>query len=125
MTDLRREEVAEQFLDHGKFPFHRGMLANATHTRFERNVTCGDQVWLQLLVDGVALRSAWFDGHGCIVSQAFASMLCKQIDGRPLKDVLELTEQDVLNLAEFYLNPVRQRCALISFKALRSIVSSM
>lgn len=113
----------EHLLDHAKSPYHRGSLADASHGHVERSLLCGDEVQLQLRIDGPTVSAAWFQGRGCLVSQAAASILCSQIDGGPLVEAAQATEQDMLDWIGIPLSPSRRVCGLLAFRALQHILS--
>ena len=116
-------DASDELLEHGKSPFHRGTLADASHSHFQRSSSCGDEVQLQLRIDGPIVAAAWFQGRGCFLSQAAASVLCERIDSRPLAEVLRLTEQDVLGWIGVPLSPLRRNCGLLAFRTLRRVLS--
>ena len=119
------DELAEHLLDHGKSPFHRGLLAGASHMHLERNPVCGDEVHLQLRIDGPTVSASWFQGRGCLVSQAAASILCEAIDGRPLSVARDLEAEEMLSLIGIPLNPLRQNCGLLAFRALQRVLEKV
>ena len=80
IEDLYRELI----LDHARSPRHFGRLQNATHSAQGINPLCGDKLTLQLRVgaDGTIQASA-FEGSGCAISVASASLLTDTIAGLP------------------------------------------
>lgn len=114
----------DDLLDHIESPYHKGRLERPTCVRTERNPLCGDQVQLQLLIEDGRIRQAWFDGRGCTISQAAASMLCELVEGRPLISAQQLQPQDLLALLGVPLSPVRQHCALLALRALSFLSNS-
>ena len=75
------------FLAHIEFPYHRGRLADASAVQHLRNAACGDWVNLEVrLADGNRVEAVYFEGQGCVVSQAAASILCKRAEGRTLEE---------------------------------------
>jgi nitrogen fixation NifU-like protein len=100
-------------------------LASATHSHEDKNPLCGDVVKIELEVDEQGkIRNAYFDGKGCVISQASASMLLEEMYGKALEDVKEFTAGDMLNLYGPRLTPNRQKCCLLSWKVLQSAVHS-
>jgi nitrogen fixation NifU-like protein len=68
--------------DHADSTDFRGTLAGATHESLAVNRLCGDEVHLQLRMDGTGrVEAARFMARGCRVSQAAASLLCECIEG--------------------------------------------
>jgi nitrogen fixation protein NifU and related proteins len=82
MDDLR-ELYQEVILDHGKHPRNLRALADATCCAHGRNPLCGDQltVYLKLDADGV-VEDATFEGKGCAISVASASLMTELIRGK-------------------------------------------
>ncbi|HUG90868.1 MAG TPA: iron-sulfur cluster assembly scaffold protein, partial [Planctomycetaceae bacterium] len=116
-------------LDHVRWPQHRGRLADATHVHFVRHPICGDHVRLQLWIDcsgdDARVAEAWFDGHGCLVSQAAASILCETIEGRRVADLHALTPDAFLATLGTPLTPARRGCAILAWQALHAILASI
>ena len=77
-------------LEHYKSPRNRGRLEAPTITQAGHNPSCGDELELQLLVEEGAIRDVRFDGHGCAISQASASLMTQALKGKPLPEALEL-----------------------------------
>ena len=81
----------ELILDHYKRPRNRGRLADATHRQEGLNPSCGDELELFLRVEGGVVVDVAFEGEGCAISQASASMMTEAIKGRPLAEVADLS----------------------------------
>jgi nitrogen fixation protein NifU and related proteins len=119
------ELYQERILDHYEEPFHRGRCPAATHAHEGENPLCGDTVRIELEIGpGGAIRQAYFDGDGCCISQAAASMLIQRIDGLNVEDVKHFTAQQMLDLFGVRLTPNRQKCCLLSWRALQSALYS-
>jgi nitrogen fixation NifU-like protein len=119
------ELYQEHVLDHYEDPFHRGHLAGPTHVHEDKNPLCGDVVRVELAIgpDG-KIRDAYFDGKGCVISQASASMLLEELHGKTVDDVKDFSAADMLNLYGPRLTPNRQKCCLLAWKVLQSAVHS-
>lgn len=110
---------------HFESPHHRGRLADPTCGHLERNALCGDWVRLELRLNEAArIEAAYFEGGGCVISQAASSLLCEHIEGRSLSDLATFMVADMLNLIDIPLVIRRQRCGLLAFRALKIIVYS-
>jgi len=72
----------ELILDHSKHPHGFGLAAEegAAATSHQRNPVCGDEITLRVRVDGDAIRDVTWEGAGCSISQASASMLAVLVD---------------------------------------------
>ncbi|MCC7423719.1 MAG: iron-sulfur cluster assembly scaffold protein [Planctomycetaceae bacterium] len=116
----------DHILDHFECPYHKGHLANPTCTHCGKNPLCGDKVTVQIRVDDEGkIVEAWFDGSGCAISQAAASILCQHIEGKTVDEVENLQPQDMLSLLKVPLTATRQRCGLLSFKVLKTMLYSL
>ncbi len=113
----------EHVLDHYEDPYHRGPLEGATHAHEADNPLCGDviHVDLKLSPDG-KIEEAWFDGEGCVISQASASMLMEKIEGKTLDDLRQFSAEEMLELFGPKLTPNRQKCCLLSWRVLQAAV---
>jgi nitrogen fixation protein NifU and related proteins len=119
------ELYQEHILDHYEDPFHRGRLDGATHAHEDKNPLCGDVVKIELAIDDQGkINNAYFDGQGCVISQASASMLIEEMYGKTIDDVKRFTAEDMLKLYGPRLTPNRQKCCLLSWKVLQSAVHS-
>lgn len=116
----------DYILDHYESPHHRGHLEHPTIAHEDENPLCGDQVRLELLVDeNNRVKEAWFDGHGCAISQAAASILTEQIEGKTLDELKQFQARDMLDLLKVRLTASRQKCGLLSFKILKTMIYTL
>jgi nitrogen fixation NifU-like protein len=115
MHDMYREII----LDHAKNPHHAGVLEDADVDYEDHNPLCGDRLHLTMKVDenNVVTGVAW-DGEGCAISQATASMLGDEIIGKTLDEVKQLSKDDIFDLVGIPLSMNRVKCALLSLKVL-------
>jgi nitrogen fixation NifU-like protein len=116
MDALYREEI----LDHYKYPRRKGHLENPDIHYHDHNPFCGDELTIELNVkDGIVVDAA-FDGRGCSISQATASMLMEEIVGKSLDEIKEYDKEYILELLGIEIGPVRLKCALLSLKVLKA-----
>jgi len=110
----------EVILQHYRSPRNFGPLEGADRVAEESNPLCGDHITLRLKVDPATQKIAAvrFEGDGCAISMAGASMLTERINGLTLDEAGRLTRDDVLKLLGIPLSPARIKCALTSFSAL-------
>lgn len=113
MSDaMYREIILEEY----KHPRNKGRLATPTHEGRAKNPLCGDEITLTFdLSDGV-IRDVRFEGVGCAISQAAASLFTEHIKGRPVAEVAAMDEQTILDLLSIQLNPMRMKCAVLVMK---------
>jgi nitrogen fixation protein NifU and related proteins len=77
-------------VEHDRSPRHHGPLPGATHEATIDNPLCGDVVTIRLVVDGGRVTDARFEGRGCALSRAAASMLTTQAAGRRVDELRAL-----------------------------------
>jgi nitrogen fixation protein NifU and related proteins len=118
------ELYQERILDHYEQPYHRGACPAATHSHEDDNPLCGDVVRVELTLDGNRVRQAWFNGIGCCISQAAASMLMQAVEGKSFDEIQRFTGEDMLRLFGARLTPNRQKCCLLSWRALQTALFS-
>ena len=138
MSDLR-ELYQEIILDHGKRPRNFRALAGADRRAEGYNPLCGDKVTVYVkLTDGV-VEDAAFEGTGCVISTASASMMTKSVKGKTIEGVERLFDrfhrmiagesansldtEDLGDLAVFAgvrEFPTRVKCASLSWHTLRA-----
>lgn len=121
---LYREEV----LDHYRSSPHRGRLEPADATGEADSPLCGDRVrvWLVLArtADGAGrVERVGFEGDGCALSQASASMLAERLEGMTLDAARAFTADDMLALLGVWLTPARVRCALLGWRAVQGALA--
>lgn len=119
------EIYRENILDHYKNPRNFGRIAGATGESREENVSCGDEIGMSVrVVDGV-IEEVGFEGYGCAVAMASASMLTEKVWGMSSHAVNNLAEEDVVELLGFKPTPSRMRCALLPLQALKSALGGL
>lgn len=111
---------AEQIVDLSKNPLNRGALAKASLTHSGVNTTCGDHVRLYLLTEGGKVKDASWEGEGCAISIAAASVLTEEIKGKKLKELTGMAKEDLYEwLGIDHLGPARVKCVTLSLETLQ------
>ncbi len=122
MTDS--ELYQDRILDHYQQPFHRGPCPNATHCHEAINLPCGDQIRMELRVDGTGkIEDLFFQGEGCCVSQAAASMLVEHCQGHTIEELRQFGPADMLSLFGAPLTTMRRNCCLLPWRALQTAIA--
>lgn len=138
LQDLYRELI----LDHARHPRHFGKLASTTHTAEGINPLCGDKLRIYLQVgSGDTIDDIAFEGSGCAISMASASLLTETLAGRRVADALlyfeavtqrlagkEAPQRAAIDLGKLGAldgvrdYPSRVKCATLAWHALRSAI---
>lgn len=84
------ELYQELILDHGRHPRNFGPLDEATHNAEGYNPFCGDQVHVYLKLDGEVISEVKFEGMGCAISTASASMMTQAVMGKTREEAKKL-----------------------------------
>jgi nitrogen fixation NifU-like protein len=115
----------EHILDENECPYHRGHINSPTIVHEDENPLCGDQVHLELRIENDRVKEAWFDGQGCLVSQAAASFLVREIEGKTIAELREFQAQSALDLLKVQLTASRQKCGLLCFKVMKTMIYTL
>jgi nitrogen fixation protein NifU and related proteins len=92
MSELR-ELYQEVILDHSKRPRNRRAMENASHHAVGHNPLCGDRATVFLHVEGDVVTDVSFEGSGCSISTASASMMTDAVKGRTVAEAKALFER--------------------------------
>ena len=134
-----RELYQEMIVDHGKQPRNTGKLANATHCQAGHNPLCGDKLMLYVIERAGVVEDVRFEGEGCAISMASASLMTEAIKGKSISDIETLfqhfhllvtegreTTMDIGKLAVFSgvaEFPVRVKCATLAWHTLKAALA--
>jgi nitrogen fixation NifU-like protein len=114
----------ELILDHYQRPRHKGALADATHKTELLNPLCGDKITIYLRVADDRIVATQFEGSGCAISQASASMLTERLQGVAVELLEKMTKNDILEMLGIELSPNRLKCALLSLETAQKALAS-
>jgi nitrogen fixation protein NifU and related proteins len=92
MSDLR-ELYQEVILDHNKRPRNFGTLDHPSRTARGHNPLCGDRLTLQIAMDGDRIAQVAFEGSGCAISKASASLMTEAIKGHTVAEAEALFDR--------------------------------
>jgi nitrogen fixation NifU-like protein len=135
LTELYQQVI----LDHNRRPRNRGRLPTANRVAHGDNPSCGDQCSVYLQLDGDRIRDISFDGSGCAISQASASLMTTQVKGKTAAEVEKLYENfheivttgnppeeisDIAAFAGVHTFPARIKCATLGWHAALNALKS-
>ncbi len=117
MSDLYREHI----LDHYANPRNWGRLESPDIAADADDPSCGDQVHLEIDLDAEGrVAQVAFEGEGCIISMASASLFTEYIKGKTIAELEAIDEEEVLRILDAPIGSGRRRCALTPLRALRA-----
>ena len=93
MTSDLRDLYQEVILDHNKKPRNFGPLSNANRTKEGYNPLCGDRLTVFLVVGDGVVQEVRFEGTGCAISTASASMMTEALRGKSVEEARELFQK--------------------------------
>ncbi|MCB8963130.1 MAG: iron-sulfur cluster assembly scaffold protein [Ardenticatenales bacterium] len=116
-SDMYREQIIDLYEN----PLNYGTLDPRDFTYEEDNPLCGDVVRIDVKLDdeGKVADVAW-EGDGCAISQAAASLLTEEVKGMTLAELKAFDSQRLLDLLGVPLSMARVKCALLSLKVLKA-----
>ncbi len=138
MTPELRALYQEVIIDHGRHPRNFGAPADATHQLEGFNPLCGDKLTLFLKITDNKIDKVMFEGAGCAISMASASLMSQQLQGKSVEEARELfalfhamvvDKQDpnenlgklsILQGVKEY--PARVKCATLAWHTLSNII---
>lgn len=136
MNELR-ELYQEVILDHNRRPRNKGHIESPTHTSDGYNPLCGDQIHLELDIRDGVIEDVKFDGHGCAISTASASLMTQAVKGKTVEEgkrifhemqslltspgdnAAQIEEDELMALSGVREYPVRIKCAVLAWHALK------
>ena len=121
MDDLYREQILEHYKRPRNWTPPLPPLEEPDLEFEDSNPLCGDELKVMLAVDDAGtVTDLRFDGHGCAISQAAASLAGEEVKGMKVDDVLRLDREFILDLLGIELSATRMKCGLLSLKVLKS-----
>jgi nitrogen fixation protein NifU and related proteins len=144
--DDTRELYQEIILDHGRHPRNFHALPRASHLAHGHNPLCGDKVTVYLALDGERIADVSFEGRGCAISTASASLMTEVLKGKtlaeadklfhnfhaqvtggapaPVGEALEEDADRLTPLTGVRSYPMRVKCATLAWHAFEAALKS-
>jgi len=113
---------AEEILDHYRNPKNFGKLDKPDVKVRELNPLCGDQYEFQVKVSKGRIEDVKFNGDGCAISTASASMLSDFIKGKKISDIKKMDQKDLMSILKIEVSPARIKCAMLAFDIVKKVV---
>ena len=120
MDNLYRDFI----LEHYRTPHNKGHLDPHDLEFADSNPTCGDEMSMTIQLDEAkdTIADVAFDGRGCAISQASASILTDDLRGKSVEEIKAMDPKQLLDELGVPIGPARLKCALLSYKVLQGAV---
>lgn len=120
MDELYRDYI----LEHYKKPHHFGELERPDLSAHDVNPLCGDELSVHVQVDeSGTITDLAFQGKGCAISQAAASIASDELIGMKIEEVEKLDANWMVELLGIDVSATRRKCALLNLKVVRGAVT--
>ncbi len=122
--ELTQEQLLyrENILDHYRNPRNRRRVPDATASARGKNPLCGDEIEMFLVVEHGKIADAAFEGKGCAISQASASMLTRKLKGMEAAHALGLGQESMTGMLRIPIGVVRMKCAMLALRTAQDAI---
>lgn len=141
MEDLS-DVYNELIMEHSMNSYNKKKLENADYCEIGHNPNCGDEITLQLKMDGDKIQDMAFSGHGCAISQASTSIMIDTLKGKTIEEAKEIIKtfiemikretkseeeleklEDAIAFRNVANMPARVKCALLAWYTIEDILN--
>ena len=141
MDDLT-EVYNELIMEHSMKSYNKKKLENADYCEIGHNPNCGDEITLELKVNGDVIEDMAFSGHGCAISQASTSIMIDTLKGKTIKEAKEIIKifiemikrettseeelkklEDAIAFRNVSNMPARVKCALLAWHTVEDMLN--
>lgn len=113
--EMYKEEILELY----KHPLNKHALSEYTLTHEKTNPLCGDRIVIYLQLKDDLIQDVSFEGSGCAISQAAASLLTEKMKQMSVSSLLALSNEEMLRLLGIPISHLRQKCALLCLQTMK------
>ena len=132
----------ELIMEHSMNSYNKKKLNNADFCEIGHNPNCGDEISLELKLNGDIIEDMAFSGHGCAISQASTSIMIDTLKGKTVKEAKEIIEtfikmikreikdedtleklEDAIAFRNISNMPARVKCALLAWHTIEDILN--
>ncbi|MDE1828327.1 MAG: SUF system NifU family Fe-S cluster assembly protein [Candidatus Micrarchaeota archaeon] len=113
---------AERLIQYYENPHNKGKISDASVHLHEENISCGDTLTIYLKFKDNKVEEVKFEGDGCAISMASASMVTDFIKGKSLAEIEKMNVGTVMEVIGIDPGPARLHCATLSMRAIKGAV---
>ena len=140
--DNLEEIYNELIMEHSMNSYNKKKLENADYEQIGHNPNCGDEITLELKLNGNIIEDMAFSGHGCAISQASTSIMIDTLKGKNLEEAKEIVQtfigmikreiedeevlkklEDAIAFKNVSNMPARVKCALLAWHTIEEIIN--
>ena len=119
---LDRQAYIENLLDYYQNPRNKGRIEDATVSVSGGNPGCGDVVTMYVIIEDGVAKQVSFEGQGCTISQAGASMVAEKYEGAPIEQIEQASTDDMIDEMGREVVVSRVRCAAVGIGTLKGAI---
>lgn len=119
---LDRQAYIENLLDYYQNPRNKGRIEDATVSVSGGNPGCGDVVTMYVTIEDGVAKQIGFEGQGCTISQAGASMVAEKYEGEPIETIEQASTDDMIDEMGREVVISRVRCAAVGIGTLKGAI---
>lgn len=138
--DNLEEMYNELIMEHSMNSYNKKMLKEADYSEVGHNPNCGDEITLQLKLNGNVIEDMAFSGHGCAISQASTSIMIDTLKGKTIEEAKEIIKifiemikreitdekeleklEDAIAFRNVSNMPARVKCALLAWHTIEDV----
>ena len=132
----------ELIMEHSMNSYNKKKLENADYSEVGHNPNCGDEITLQIKLNGNVIEDMAFSGHGCAISQASTSIMIDTLKGKTVEEAKEIIKifiemikremtdeqqlkklEDAIAFKNVSNMPARVKCALLAWHTIEDILN--
>ena len=131
----------ELIMEHSMNSYNKKKLDNADYCEVGHNPNCGDEITLELKMDGNIIKDMAFSGHGCAISQASTSIMIDTLKGKTIEEAKDIIKtfigmidrkvtdekelkklEEEVEFKDIYHMPARVKCALLAWHTIDDMI---
>ena len=117
--DIAEDMYREEVLAHYRNPQNYGKIEGADAKYHDFNPVCGDEVTVYLKIGDGKITKVKFEGKGCAISQAAASIVTEEVTGKKLDYAKQIKQEQLLEMLPIKVSHLRIKCAMLAIKAIQ------
>lgn len=125
---MQQKNYSPIVLEHYRHPRNFGRLEKPTHTGSELNPLCGDEITVYLSVQGGTtsggkISDIKYEGRGCALMIASASILSENIKGLEIKEIKKINKTEIEKLLNIKVSQARESCVTLALNTIKKVIN--